>query len=244
MQEFNYQQMWELEQPAQRPHKKRADELGIKVTDIPVSPALTKLGNSIRRLNELYNAVELEEEGVYVEELLNHFTEAQALEFLEENGFEQSVSLGEIEGLMFGSEWDSIMQIPRIMEDYFMLKQLEEGPSGKMVDTSVFNTVDFDRHFSFEFDKYKYFTDKVAEKAEDLAIMHSCLSTEEGRSMIKDRYIALVNGKFRNYAMRLTAMIKASQDKERRSELLDKLREQNRQIRRLRAIWHSLAYSL
>ena len=152
--------------------------------------------------------------------------------------------MGEIEGLMFGSEWDSIMQIPRIMEDYFMLKQLEEGPSGKMVDTSVFNTVDFDRYFSFEFDKYKYFTDKVAEKAEDLAIMHSCLSTEEGRSMIKDRYIALVNGKFRNYAMRLTAMIKASQDKERRSELLDKLREQNRQIRRLRAIWHSLAYSL
>ena len=47
MQEFNYQQMWELEQPSQRPHKKRADELGIKVTDIPVSPALTKLRNTI-----------------------------------------------------------------------------------------------------------------------------------------------------------------------------------------------------
>ena len=143
---------------------------------------------------------------------------------------------------MFGSEWDSIMQIPRIMEDYFMLKQLEEGPSGKMVDTSVFNTVDFDRHFSFEFDKYKYFTDKVAEKAEDLAIMHSCISDDNSKQEIKQRFVSLVNLKYRDYALKLIAMLRNTDDNSKKAELMDKIQERNRQIRRLNSIWKKFAY--
>ncbi|MBI2657758.1 hypothetical protein HYX08_03635 [Candidatus Woesearchaeota archaeon] len=75
MQEFSYQEIWELQEPARRPHDRMSEELGVKVSDIPVSPALTKFGDSLRRMEELYNLSELEEEGVNVTELLNKYTE-------------------------------------------------------------------------------------------------------------------------------------------------------------------------
>ena len=99
MQEINYHELWELEQPTQRPHKRRADELGIRMTDIPVSPVLTRLKESIRRIEELYNIRELLEEGINVDELLNQFTEFQLIAYIEELGFEHSIALAEIEAL-------------------------------------------------------------------------------------------------------------------------------------------------
>lgn len=136
-----------------------------------------------------------------------------------------------------------MLQVPSVISDFFLLRQFEEGMNGKIVDTSAFNTMDFIKGFQgWEFDKYRYFTDKVAERAADLAIMHSCISSPEGREMVKAKFVALVNARFRNYALRLAAMANATQDKDRKAEIRQKIRERNRQIARLRAIWHSHAY--
>ena len=243
MQEINYQELWELEQPARRPHKIRADELGIKVTDIPVSPALTRLKESLRRIEELYNVYELEEEGINVEELLNHYTECQLINFLEENGYEHSISLGEIEGLLFGIDWSNLIQIPSVKSDFCLLRQFEESLNGRLVDVSAYSTMDFLRTLEhFEFDKYKYFTDKVAERVKDLAIMHSCISDEKRKEQIKQRFISMVNIKYRDYALKLMAMIRNTGDESKKSELMEKMQERNRQIRRLRSIWKKYAY--
>ena len=244
MSEFSYQQYWALEQPMQKPHIKRADELGLHVDDIPVSPVLTRLENSIQRIEEMYNVAELREEGINVEELLDQFTEIQVLEYLEEMGFENAVAIGEVENLQICKEWHDIIQLPKVKKDFFRLRQFEESANGKFVDVSAFNTIDFLRGMEdWEFDKYKYFTDKVAEKAEDLAIMHSCINDKEERNIVRKRFESLVNGKYANSALRLTSMIKEANDLAVMAELLDKLHEKNRQIRRLYAIWHKFAYN-
>ena len=243
MEDFNYHELWTLQEPVQKPHDIKADELGM-VDDIPVSPVLTKLKDSLRRIEELYNVDELVEEGIDVEQLLNQYTEMQVFEYLEENGFECAVTLGEAENLQLVNDWLEIIQLPKEKSDFFLLRQFEESANGKFVDVSAFNTIDFLRGTEeWEFDKYKYFTDKVAERAEDLAIMHSCISNEEGRNNVKQRFESLVNIKFGNYAKRLTEMIRNTYDLGIMTELLEKLHEQNRQIRRLNAIWNKFAYN-
>lgn len=244
MSEFNYYEYWALEEPEQKPHKKRADELGISIDDIPVSPILTRFGDSLKRILEMYNVFELEEEGINVEELLDKYTETQVIEYLQENGFENAVTLGEAESLLICNEWRELVELPRIKSDFFQLRQFEEMPNGKLVDVSVFNTADFWRMFEhYEFDKYKYFTDKVAERAEDLAIMHSCISDPEGRENVRKRFEALVNSKFGNSASWLITRIKDCNDLGEMAELVDKLHEKNRQIRRLQAVWNKYAYN-
>ncbi len=244
MSEFKYMEFWALEEPMRNPHEKRADELGLYVDDIPVSPVLTRLEYSKNRIEEMYNVAELKEEGINVDELLDQYTELQVMEYLEEMGFENVVSMNEAESLQLCSEWLEIIQLPKTKSDFFFLKQFEEAPNGKFVDVSAFNTMDFLRgQEDFEFDKYRYFTDKVAEKAEDLAIMHSCISDAEGRSIVRKRFEALVNSKFGNSASWLTARIKECNDLGKMSELVDKLHEKNRQIRRLQAIWNKYAYN-
>ena len=119
----------------------------------------------------MYNVAELKEEGIYVEELLNQFTEIQLIEYIEEQGFEHAIALAEIEALLFSQEWSGIVDIPFIKRDFFLLRQFEESANGGLIDVSAYNTWDFIRgNEDWEFDKYKYFTDKVAEKVEDLAI--------------------------------------------------------------------------
>ena len=243
MSEFSYQEFWTLEEPAQMPHKIRSDEFGTKFSGIPVSPALTKVRESLRRVEGLYNLLELKEEGVNVEELLNRYTETQVIDYLEENGFEHSLSFGEIEGLLFGIEWNNIIQIPRVKEDFFLLKQLDESSHRRLVDVSAFSTMDFLKTLEhFEFDKYKYFTDKVAEKAKDMAIMHSCISNSAGKERVKQRFISFVNLKYRDYALRLVAMARNTDDESKKAELMNKIQERNRQIRRLKSIWKKYAY--
>ncbi len=244
MSEFNYMELWALEEPMQKPHDKKAAELGISIDDIPVSPILTRFGDSLNRIMEMYNAFELEEEGIDVEQLLDKYTELQVMEYLKEMGFENAVSMNEAESLQMCDDWLEIIQLPKTKSDFFLLKQFEETPNGKVIDVSAYNTWDFLRgQEDFEFDKYKYFTDKVAEKAEDLSIMHSCISDPEGRENVKKRFGALVNSKFGNSASWLTARIKECNDLGKMSELVDKLHEKNRQIRRLQAIWNKYAYN-
>ena len=85
-------------------------------------------------------------------------------------------------------------------------------------------------------------TDKVAEKVMDMAIMHSCISNTFDKEQIKQRFIAYVNQKYRNYALKLLAMIKNIDDEIKKVELMEKMQERNRQIRRLRSIWKKYAY--
>lgn len=239
---FSYYAYWKQQEPVAKPHRQKASELlGIKVDGVPVSPALTKLADTLQRLEEMFDFSEIAEQGIDVNAMLSYMTEQQAIDELNEMGVEQNISVGEVENLLLEQDWQPVLEIPFVRASFCNLRQIEELPSGKLVDVSVFSTMDYLRGVA-EFDKYQYFLDKTAERAKDLAIMHSAVSSKEGKEDIKKRFVTLANSKFRNRALRLLAMHKASRDEEKRQEMHSKIQELNKQIRRLRAIWKKYAY--
>lgn len=239
---FSYYAYWKQQEPVMKPHRQKASELlGIKVDGVPVSPALTKLADTLQRLEEMFDFSEIAEQGIDVNAMLSYMTEQQAIDELNEMGIEQNISVGEVENLLLEMDWQPVLEIPFVRASFSNLRQIEECPSGKMVDVSAFATVDYLRGVA-DFDVYKYFLDKTAERAKDLAIMHSAVTSKEGKEEIKMRFIALANNRFRNKALRLAAMHRACRDEEQRQTLFGKIQEVNRQIRRLRAIWKKYAY--
>ena len=239
---FSYFAYWKQQEPVAMPHRQRARELlGVKVDGVPVSPALTKLGETLQRLKNMFNFAEIEEQGIDVRAMLTYMTEQQIIDELNEMGVEQNISVGEIENLLLEQDWQPVLEIPFVRASFCNLRQIEETPSGKLVDVSAFSSADYLRGVA-EFDKYRYFLDKTAERAKDLAIMHSAVSSKEGKEEIKNRFVALANNRFRNRALRLLEMHRSSRDEAQRQELHSKIEEVNRQIRRLRAIWKKYAY--
>lgn len=250
---FSYGRIFELAEQANEryvmPHKLRAielgiDEEGIVEDEIPVSPVLTKLKDTMHRLEQMYSFEELRLEGIDISAMLTYMTEQEVIEELEERGVEQAVALSEVEAFIVMEEWQIILSIPKIKRDFFNLRQMEETTPGHYADISAFNTVDYlNESNNFEFDKFRYMADKVAERAEDLAIMHSCITSDEGKSRVRQNFIAHVNCRYRNYALRLLSAHNATNDEAAKAELREKIEKQNRQIRRLKAIWEKFAHA-
>ena len=80
----------------------------------------------------------------------------------------------------------TLSSIPRPEEPDFW--QVEFDEFGNNV--SAFNTHDFER--LHRFNKYHYKLKKMCERVRDLAITHSCISDEEGRKNVRDRFLNLV----------------------------------------------------
>jgi len=105
---------------------------------------------------------------------------------------------------------------------------------------SAFNTVDFQRSMR-PFDKYGYAIKMILERVKDLAILHSCISSGEGRSNIKRRYLGLVEREFRERVIKLASRYQVTADQERRLELKRKIAEQNMRILECKKIWEHYA---
>ncbi len=196
---------------------------------------LTKMQDAVRRIDEKYNLNLLESEGINVHELLGRMTEDQLMEYLEQQGIEESISLDEIEHLAIQEEYSLLLDVPYVKKAFFSLKNVEED--------SPFNSVDYLRNNEVDsYNPYKYFLDKAAQRAKELAIMHSCVSNPEDKDVVKQRYISFVTQAFKSYADWLRANIPLEPNQEKRSRMTKKLLELNSNIRRLRTIWHKHAY--
>ena len=154
----------------------------------------------------------------------------------------------ECQRLVIQKDLGPLLEIPEVKKD-IDFRQFETvsvvtqfGAYSTVVDVSAFNTMDFHRSSSMNFDKYRYFTDKAAERARDLAIMHSAITDEKGKSEVKQKFTAFLNSKYRNYALKLLAMYQATEDDTKKAELLMKIEKQNKQIRSLNRIWEKFAY--
>ena len=98
MEQFNYEKYWEMEEKEQI-YCRRATQQD-KIADLPVSPVITILENTKRRIEHNYNLAELEEEGIKINELLQKYTEIQLLDFIELNECEPSITMEEVEFLL------------------------------------------------------------------------------------------------------------------------------------------------
>jgi hypothetical protein len=76
--------------------------------------------------------------------------------------------------------------IPKHDEEVFFGAELDEFGNN----ASAMNTHDFERLHPF--DRYHYKVKKMCERVRDLALTHSCISDEEGRINVKNRFLNLV----------------------------------------------------
>jgi len=103
---------------------------------------------------------------------------------------------------------------------------------------SAFNTHDFQKT-QRPFDKYGYRLKKVLERVEDLAIMHSCISSADGRENVHRRFQCLVEVEFREPALRLVERFRNCADPEKRVQLRKKIARYNMTILKCNEVWRA-----
>ena len=79
------------------------------------------------------------------------------------------------------------------------------------------------------------------ERVKDLAIMHSSISSPEGRFNTYQRYEELVDRKFRERMMTLVSRYKWTEDAERKQWMKRRIAELNRRILECKKIWERYA---
>lgn len=105
---------------------------------------------------------------------------------------------------------------------------------------SAFNTIDFQRNMK-TFDKYGYSMKKIMGRVNDLAILHSAISHDEGRENTRRRFKALVELEFRERLFRYIDQFKAARTDDRKASLKQKIGEMNRRIFECKRIWEQCA---
>lgn len=122
-------------------------------------------------------------------------------------------------------------------QDFWQLDLDESG-----TDVSAFNTADFKRMHPHSFNKYAYRLKKIYEKVQNLALLHSCITTKEGKTNIHRRFTCLVENEFKDKAMILLQTYKKYPQLINKEEVHKKIVELNRQIRKCNQIWKQNAY--
>lgn len=105
---------------------------------------------------------------------------------------------------------------------------------------SAFNTVDFQKTLR-PFDRYGYAMQKILNRVQDLAILHSAISHEEGRQNIQRRFHSLVENEFRGRLLRCVEWCRVARSDDRRAYLKKKIGELNRRIIECKKIWEQHA---
>jgi hypothetical protein len=82
---------------------------------------------------------------------------------------------------------------------------------------------------------------KIMERIRDLAILHSCLSSPEGRLNTYRRFEAFLEAKFRSRLAHLIERFRMTDDTDRKLELKLKIAELTRRILEAKRIWERYA---
>ena len=107
-------------------------------------------------------------------------------------------------------------------------------------DDSAFNTHDFQNQLR-PFNKYGYAMKKIMERVKDIAILHSVISSSEGRKETYQRYEWLVETEFRSRLVDLLIRFRCTTSIEQRSSLKQRMGEINRRIIECKKIWEQYA---
>ena len=105
---------------------------------------------------------------------------------------------------------------------------------------SAFDTYDFQRR-QRPFNKRGYAIKKIYERVNDLAILHSSVSSAAGRKEILDRFRNLVNRNFRDRLLASTDQYRREQSAYRRNMIKRKIGRLNSHIMECNVIWGQYA---
>ena len=132
-----------------------------------------------------------------------------------------------------------LLSVPKHENDYDFW-QVEVDELGNNV--SAFNTMDFERMYPQGFNRYAYRLKKVYEKVYDLALLHSCISHDEGKKNTHKRFKHLVEREFRDRAEILVETLKRYGVWVNRVRILKEITGLNKRIRKCNEIWQRHAY--
>ena len=105
---------------------------------------------------------------------------------------------------------------------------------------SPFNTHDFQKTQK-PFDRYAYRIKKILEEVSDLALLHSCISSEQGRANTWRRFQNLVDDEFRDRLLAIAHKYSDTFDEEKRDALRQKIAEHNKRILECKKMWERYA---
>ncbi len=132
------------------------------------------------------------------------------------------------------SDFAIIRIIPSQYKDDFFIAEFTASTD------SAFNTHDFQDQLK-PFNKYGYAMKKILERVKDLAILHSVISSLEGRKETYQRYQWLVETEFRSRLVNLLSRFRYTTSIEQRSSLKQRIGEINRRIIECKKIWEQYA---
>lgn len=133
-------------------------------------------------------------------------------------------------------ELSILFSLPKTEEPDFWKVQLDELGNN----VSAFNTHDYEKLYPFN--KHQWKLNRVYDRVKDLAITHSCASDEEGRKNIHQRYINLVNSKFRNEGIIILEHYRKYKVWMNKDRVISRIEELNSRIRTCKKIWKQYAY--
>lgn len=107
---------------------------------------------------------------------------------------------------------------------------------------SAFNTHDFQR-LRQPFNWPAWVQEKQALKVKDLALLHSCLGTEEGRANTLARFKKLLQDEFQDKLEKLATQLHQASSKQDPNEVRSKIRRIQRQVRELSQVWANHAWA-
>ena len=105
---------------------------------------------------------------------------------------------------------------------------------------SPFNTYDYQKT-QRPFDRYAYRIKKILEEVKDLALLHSCISSQEGRANTLRRYENLVDNEFREKLLAVAQRHHNSRNEDTRILLRHKIVELNKRIQQCKKMWERYA---
>ena len=107
---------------------------------------------------------------------------------------------------------------------------------------SAFNTHDFDR-LRGEFNRQAYARWKLLERVEELALIHSCISDEEGRRNTEARFKGLLEREFGERLDKLAEKLVRTADRERQEEIKRRIEAIRRQVGECERVWAKRAWA-
>jgi hypothetical protein len=130
-----------------------------------------------------------------------------------------------------------------LLKDFEVLLMLP-SPSPKAdffvtdFEESAFNTEDFYRlHAAGTICKTGYRYQKILEQVKQMALLHSCIASPDGRKRMCNRYRSLINSEFRIRALNLAEKYRTIHDPQKRSVIRDRIGELNQIIIHCRRVW-------
>jgi hypothetical protein len=126
-------------------------------------------------------------------------------------------------------EFQALMSIPKPPEQDFWMFEHDDSIS------FPYSSIDYQRLHPFN--RFAYKLRKIYERVEDLALLHSCISEEEGKANITKRFNKLVKEEFRNKAVMLLENYRRYPHLINKQKLFVRIANLDSRIQRCKSTW-------